>query len=274
MILDGRRIKNIVLDEVKYIVKDLSVKPKLVVIQIGNDFASDVYVKQKRLMCEYVGYLFECIKLDNNVDTAYVIDIISELNNDNMVTGIIVQLPISKNLDVHKIINSIDYRKDVDGLTDINCGKLFHNSDCLCSCTSLGIMELFKQYDISLLGKNVVILGRSDLVGKPIGMIMINEGATVTICNSNTSDLSWYTKNADILISAIGKAKFITGDMIKDDSVIIDVGINYIDGNICGDVDYESVSNKVSYITPVPGGVGPMTISMLAKNILKAYNNR
>ena len=274
MILDGLKLKKNILDEIKSLVNELSIKPKLVVIQIGNDFASDVYIKQKRLMCEYVGYLFECIKLDVSVDTDDVINIISKLNNDDNVTGILLQLPIPKNIDVYRVVNSIDYRKDVDGLTDINSGRLFHNEDCLCSCTALGIIELFKQYNISLTDKNVVVLGRSDLVGKPLSMMLINSGATVTVCNSNTKNLSWYTKNADILISAIGKPKFVTGDMIKDDATIIDVGINYIDGNICGDIEFDSVSSKVSYITPVPGGIGPMTISILARNILKAYKSK
>ena len=222
-------------------------------------------------MCEYVGYLFECIKLDDEVDTDSVISVIDGLNNDDSVTGIMVQLPMPKNLDVYKILNAISPLKDVDGLTDINCGKLFHNVDCLCSCTALGIMELLNQYNISVTGKHVVILGRSNLVGKPLSMMMINAGACVTVCNSKTQNLSMYTKDADILVSAISKPRFITGDMIREDAVIIDVSINNTSERICGDVDFDSVKDKTSYITPVPGGVGPMTVAVLSRNILKAY---
>lgn len=271
MILDGKKIKNIVLEEVKSKVNDLSVKLKLVVIQIGNDSASEIYIKQKRLMCEYVGYLFECIKLDSSVYTDDVINIIDKLNNDDSVTAILVQLPLPKHLDRDMIVNRIDPKKDVDGLTDFNSLRLFNNEDCLGSCTALGVMELLKQYDISVINKNVVILGRSNLVGKPVSMLMKNNGAVVTVCHSKTENLSEYTKKADILVSAIGKAKFITADMISDNVVIIDVGINNTEDGICGDIDFQSVKDKVSYITPVPGGVGPLTIAMLAKNIFMAY---
>lgn len=271
MILDGKKIKASVLEDVKFKVSNLSVKLKLVVIQIGDDAASEIYIKQKKLMCEYVGYLFECIKLNSNVNTDDVIRVIDKLNNDDSVTGILVQLPIPKEIDVYSVVNSIDYKKDVDGLTDINCGKLFHNKDCLCSCTALGIMELLDYYNISVTGKNVVILGRSNLVGKPLSMMMINKGATVTVCNSNTKNLDEYTRKADILVSAIGRARFITHEMIGDNTVIIDVGINNTEDGICGDIDFYSVKDKVSYITPVPGGVGPMTVAILAKNMLMAY---
>lgn len=182
-----------------------------------------------------------------------------------------VQLPLPKNIDKDKVINKIDYRKDVDGLTSINNGKLFSLQDGLFPCTSLGVIELINRYNIDVKGKNVVIVGRSNLVGKPLSMMLLNMDANVTICHSKTINLEMYTKNADILIVAIGKAKFIDASMIKSNSIIIDVGINIDNNSICGDVDYDSVIDKVKSITPVPGGVGTLTIAMLAKNILKAY---
>ena len=274
MILDGKRIKNIILDELALEVKDLSVKPKLVVIQVGNNEASNVYIRQKKNMCEYIGYEYEHIKLDSIVNTDDVVDIIRKLNNDKNVDGILVQLPLPKHIDSDVVLNSISYLKDVDGLTDINNGMLFHGKDTLYSCTPYGVMELLDRYNISVSGKNVVIVGRSDLVGKPMAMMMLEKDATVTICHSKTNNLSNFTKNADILVVAVGKPKFITSDMVAEDTVVIDVGINRIDDRLCGDVDFENIKNKCSYITPVPGGVGQMTVAMLAKNIFKAYKNR
>lgn len=274
MILDGKRIKNIILDELALEVKDLSVKPKLVVIQVGDNEASNVYIRQKKNMCEYIGYEYEHIKLDSMVNTNVVVDIIRKLNNDKNVDGILVQLPLPKHIDSDVVLNSISYLKDVDGLTDINNGMLFHRKDTLYSCTPYGVMELLDRYNISVSGKNVVIVGRSDLVGKPMAMMLLEKDATVTICHSKTNNLSNFTKNADILVVAVGKPKFITSDMVAEDTVIIDVGINRIDDGLCGDVDFENIKNKCSYITPVPGGVGQMTVAMLAKNIFKAYKNR
>lgn len=270
MILDGRHIKKIILDELRESVSLLVNKPKLVVIQVGNEDASNVYIEQKIKMCEYVGYKYEHIKLDNNVSTDMILDVIKKLNNDDSVNGIMVQLPLPKQINTDKVVNEISYLKDVDGLTDINNGMLFHGKKALYSCTSDGIMELLDRYNISISGKNVVVVGRSNLVGKPIAMMMLDRDASVTVCHSKTKDLSEYTKMADILIVAVGKANFITSDMVSDGVIIIDVGINRLGEKIYGDVDYESVSNKCSYITPVPGGVGQMTVAMLAKNILKA----
>lgn len=271
MILDGKSIKSIILDELKEEVSKLSVKPKLVVIQVGNNEASSVYIKQKVNMCSYVGYDFEHIKLDDNVDTDKVLEVVDRLNNDDSVSGILVQLPLPDEIDTDRVINMISPLKDVDGLTDLNKGKLFQGKDTLYSCTSYGIMELLDRYDISVVSKNVVIVGRSDLVGKPMAMMMLNRGATVTVCHSKTKNLSKITRDADILVVAVGKPNFITGDMVSEDTVIIDVGINRLENGLCGDVDFESVKDKASYITPVPGGVGPMTVAILTKNILKAY---
>ena len=271
MILDGKSIKNKIMDELRDEVVNLSVKPKLVVIQVGNNEASNVYIKQKNNMCNYIGYDFEHIKLDSDVSTEMIIDVIDGLNNDSSVTGILVQLPLPIGIDTDKVVNAISPIKDVDGLTDLNNGMLFHNKDTLYSCTPYGVMELLDRYNISVSGKNVVVVGRSDLVGKPMGVMMLNRDATVTICHSKTENLSEYTKNADILVVAVGRPNFITSDMVSDGTIVIDVGVSRLDDGLCGDVDFESVKEKCSYITPVPGGVGPMTVAMLAKNILKAY---
>lgn len=271
MILDGKNIKDIILDELKEEVSKLSVKPKLVVIQVGNNDASNVYIKQKHNMCNYIGYEFEHINLDSDVTTDMVLELVNKLNGDDSVNGILVQLPLPDEIDSNMVVNAVSPLKDVDGLTDLNNGMLFHEKDALYSCTPYGIMELLDRYNISVSGKNVVVVGRSDLVGKPMAMMMLGSDATVTICHSKTRNLSDFTKNADILVVAVGKPNFITSDMISDDTVVIDVGISRTENGLCGDVDYESLKDKCSYITPVPGGVGPMTVAMLGKNVLKAY---
>ena len=272
MILDGKAIKNNILSELQFEVSKLDVKPKLVVIQVGDNEASNVYIKQKKNMCEYIGYMFEHIRLSDAVDTEELLELISRLNDDKNVNGILVQLPLPVGVDSNMIVNAISPLKDVDGLTDLNNGMLFHNKDALYSCTPYGVMELLDRYNIDVSGKNVVIVGRSALVGKPMAMMMLNRDATVTVCHSKTKDLESYTKRADILIVAIGKPGFITGDMVSNDTVVIDVGISRTQNGIYGDVDFATVGNKVKYITPVPGGVGPMTVAMLAMNILKAFN--
>lgn len=271
MILDGKMVKTEILDELRDKVSKLDIKPKLVVIQVGNDEASNVYIRQKCKMCEYIGYEYEHIKLDNVTTNECIIDLIDKLNNDDKVSGIMVQLPISKGLDVDKIINTINPVKDVDGLTEVNNGKLFCGTNGIYSCTPSGIMELLDRYNISVTSKHVVIVGKSNLVGKPMAMMMLNNGATVTVCHSKTVDLANYTKMADILVVAVGKANLITADMIKEGVVVIDVGINRTDLGLCGDVDFANISKKASYITPVPGGVGPMTVARLAKNIYESY---
>jgi len=271
MILDGKKIKNLILDEVKDEVSKLDVKPKLVVIQVDNDDASDVYVKQKSNMCHYVGYDFSHIKLDSSVDTEYLVNLINDLNNDMSVTGILVQLPLPSGIDKEKVLNTISYLKDVDGLTATNRERLVNDEEGLFPCTPLGVMELLNRYSISVDSKNVVVIGRSELVGKPLSIMIRHKGANVTVCHSRTEDISMYTKNADIIISAVGKVNLITNGMVMNSAIVIDVGINRCENGICGDVDFESVKDKCSYITPVPGGVGPMTVAMLAKNIIKAY---
>lgn len=270
-ILDGKSVKLKILNELRDEISRLNIHPKLVVVQVGNNEASNVYIKQKSNMASYIGYDFEHIKLDNDVSTDDVLELIEKLNKDNGVNGILVQLPLPDLIDEDRIVNAISPLKDVDGLTDTNNGMLFHGKDTLYSCTPYGIMELLDRYSINVSGKNVVIVGRSDLVGKPMSVMMLNKDATVTVCHSKTKNLGEFTRNADILVVAVGIPKFITEDMVSDNTVVIDVGISRLENGLCGDVDYENVKDKCSYITPVPGGVGPMTVAMLAKNVTKAY---
>lgn len=269
--LDGKKLKLEILEELKKEVENLKTKPKLVVIQVGEDPASSVYVAQKEKMAQFIGYDFEHIKLSESILEEELLNLISKLNKDDKVTGILVQMPLPSQLNPRTIQNEISYLKDVDGLTDINAGMLVHNGACLTSCTPMGIIDLLNHYNISIESKHVVIIGRSDLVGKPLSSLFLNNNATVTVCHSKTKNLKEITLLADILVVAVGKKHFVNKDMIKDNAVVIDVGINREDGKLYGDVNYDDVIDKVSYITPVPGGVGPMTVAELGKNVLKAY---
>lgn len=271
MILDGKIIKKELLENLKEEVKNLSEKPKLIVVQVGNNEASNIYIKQKTKMCEYIGYNSEHIKLPENITTNEIVQLIKKYNLDEEVNGILVQMPLPNHIDAKIIQNSINPLKDVDGLSDLNNGRLMHKKDALYPCTPSGIIEILKKYNIKIEGKDIVIVGRSDLVGKPLANMLINENATVTICHSKTNNLSAHTKRADILIVATGRPKMITEEMVKEQAVVIDVGITKVDDKLYGDVDFEQIKNKASYITPVPGGIGPMTVTFLAKNILKAY---
>lgn len=271
-ILDGKEVKRIKLEELKNEVLKLDRPLGLTVIQVGDDSASNIYVKQKSKMANNLEFNFNHIKLEENVTEEEVLKIINSLNRDNCVDGILVQMPLPEHLNSRIIQNAISSLKDVDGLTDINMGMLVHKKNCLIPCTPLGVMELLKYYNIDVAGKNVAIVGRSDLVGRPMAEVMINSDATVTLCHSKTNNLKDITKNADILVVAVGKAKLITSDMVKDGVVVVDVGINRLeDGSLCGDVDFDGVSSKCSYITPVPGGVGQMTVLELGYNTYKAY---
>ena len=270
-ILDGKKLKNEILEDLKQIVCKLNKKPSLTVIQIGNDEASNVYIKQKENMCNFVGYTFNHIKLEDTTREENVLQIIEELNNNDNVNAILVQMPISKHLNYKKIQNKINPLKDVDGLTNENKLRLINKEEGLFPCTALGVIELLNNYNISVEGKNITIVGRSDLVGMPLFHILNNMNATVTLCHSKTKNLEEKTKQTDILVVATGKKHLIKENMVKENSTIIDVGINKENNKLYGDVDFDNIKNKVSYITPVPGGVGPMTIAMLAKNILKAY---
>ena len=271
-LLDGKKVKEKILNDLKKDIVMLERPLGLVVVQVGDDPASSVYVRQKEKMAETLGYTFRHVKLSGDVTEKDLLIEINNLNNDDLVDGILVQMPIPKHLNSKIIQNAISPYKDVDGLTDINMGKLVHNEDCLIPCTPKGIMSLLKYYKIDVEGKNVVIVGRSDLVGKPLASLMINNHATVTLCHSRSRDLHKITKKADILVAAVGKPNLITKDYIKRGTVVVDVGINRLkDGTLCGDVDFNDVKDKVSYITPVPGGVGQMTVAELAENTYKAY---
>ena len=269
--IDGKIISTKIKEELKAEIKTYMIKPCLAVIQIGNDEASNVYISAKQKACSEVGIYLKHIKFDEDSREIEIINKIIELNNDEYVHGILLQLPIPEKFNEEKLINYISRNKDVDGLTDINVGKLINNKKCLVSCTPQGIIKLLEESGVSIPGKNVVIVGRSKLVGKPLISLFLNNDATVTVCHSKTNNLKEFTKNADILVVAVGKKHLITEDMVKKDSVVIDVGINRIDGKLYGDVDYENVKNKVSLITPVPGGVGPMTVAMLLCNVNTVY---
>lgn len=271
IILDGKKIKNEILDELKNEVSELTEKPNFVVIQVGDNPASNVYIKQKAKMAEYVGYGYKHLKLAEDITEKDLLNEIDILNKDKNVHGILVQMPLPEQIDANKVQNAVLPEKDVDGLCDMNAGKLFHNKDALFSCTPYGVMEILKRYNISIEGRHAVIVGRSNLVGKPMSVMLTNAGATVTLCHSKTKDLMMHTKMADILIVCVGKPKMITSEMVSEGTIVIDVGINRLADGLCGDVDYENVANKCSYITPVPGGVGPMTVAMLGQNVLKAY---
>lgn len=271
--IDGKIISTKIKEELKAEIKTYMIKPCLAVIQIGNDEASNVYISAKQKACSEVGIYLKHIKFDEDSREIEIINKIIELNNDEYVHGILLQLPIPEKFNEEKLINYISRNKDVDGLTDINVGKLINNKKCLVSCTPQGIIKLLEESGVSIPGKNVVIVGRSKLVGKPLISLFLNNDATVTVCHSKTNNLKEFTKNADILVVAVGKKHLITEDMVKKDSVVIDVGINRIDGKLSGDVDYENVKNKVSLITPVPGGVGPMTVAMLLCNVNTVYKN-
>lgn len=273
-ILDGKKLKQEILDQLKEEVSKLSTKPKLVVIQVGDDHASTIYVNQKEQIANYVGYKYEYIQLKENISEEEMLTIINKLNNDPEVTGILVQMPLPIHLDSKKIQNKINYLKDVDGLNSINAGKLLRNEDTLIPCTAIGIIDLLNKYNIKIEGEHVVIIGRNDFIGKPLTNLFINNDATVTLCHSKTKNLKNITQTADILVVAVGQPNFITEDMVKDNATIIDVGINRIGNKLSGDVDFTNVSKKVKYITPVPGGVGPMTVAELGQNLLKAYQNQ
>ena len=270
-IIDGKKIRNEILDDLKKQVKQYMIKPCLAVIQIGDDEASNTYIKAKEKACNEIGIYFKHIKFTETSKEIEVINKILELNNDDYVHGILLQLPLPQGFNQDKLINYIARNKDVDGLTDINIGKIFNNKPGLVSCTPQGIMKLLEYENIDIEGKNVTIVGRSNLVGKPLLGLMLNKNATVTICHSKTENLKKHTKNADILVVAVGKKHFITEDMVKEDAIVIDVGINRENGKLYGDVDYDKVKSKAKKITPVPGGVGPMTVAMLMLNVITAY---
>ena len=272
MILDGKKLSDEIRNEIKQKIKNDIIRPCLAVIQIGNNEASNIYIKQKEKACNEVGINFKHIKFSEFDEEREIINKIIELNNDQYVNGILIQLPLPSRFDENKLLNLINKDKDVDGLTEMNCGKLFKDKNNLIPCTPLGIIKLLEYYNIEIEGKHAVVIGKSNLVGKPLAMLLLQKGATVTICHSKTTNLKSFTEQADILISAVGKVNLVTEDMVKENCVVIDVGINRVDGKICGDVDFLNIQNKASHITPVPGGVGPMTVAMLLNNVINKNN--
>ena len=276
MIIDGKKCSEEILENLRRDISEYKEKtgkvPGLAVIILGNNAASKIYVKSKIRACEKTGILSREIILDENISEEELINEIEKLNNDKNINGILVQLPLPPHINEKKICEAISVKKDVDGFKAENLGKIMlGDDDGFISCTPQGIIYLIDQLNMDLHGKNVVVVGRSNIVGKPVASLLINKGATTTVCNSKTKDLAGILRKADIIVIAIGKAKFLTKDMVKEGAVVIDVGINRVDGKIYGDVDYENVKDIVSHITPVPGGVGPMTIAMLLKNTVKAF---
>lgn len=273
-IIDGKKISAEIKEELKNEVAQLKaqgIEGTLAVIQVGNDPASSVYVNNKKKACAYIGINSESFELPEETTQEELLALIAKLNADDSINGILVQLPVPKHIDEKTIINAISPKKDVDGFHPESVGSLVIGQPGFVSCTPAGIIELLKRSNVTIDGKNCVIVGRSNIVGKPMGLLMLRENATVTIAHSHTKNLKEICQNADILIIAIGKREFITGDYIKEGAVVIDVGIHRDENNkLAGDVKYDEAEKKASQITPVPGGVGPMTITMLMNNCVKA----
>ena len=272
-IIDGKIISASVKERVKAEVSALMEKGitvGLAVIIVGEDPASKVYVSNKKKACENLGIISEEYALPESTTNEELLALIEELNSKPSINGILCQLPLPSHLDEKLIINSIDPEKDVDAFHPFNVGKIMIGDFDFLPCTPAGVMEMLKYENIEVEGKTCVVIGRSNIVGKPMNMLLLHQNGTVTVCHSKTKNLKEVCKNADILVAAVGRPKFVTEDMVKEGAVVIDVGINRVDGKLCGDVDFENVKNKVSAITPVPGGVGPMTIAMLMQNTLTA----
>ena len=272
-IIDGKLVSAKVKEQVRNEVtalKEQGITPGLAVIIVGDDPASRVYVNNKKKACADVGFYSEEYALPAETTMEQLLGLIDELNTRKDINGILCQLPLPKHLDEKEVINRIDSSKDVDAFNPVNVGKITIGEYDFLPCTPAGVMELLAHYNISAEGKNCVVIGRSNIVGKPMALLLLHQNGTVTVCHSRTQNLADVCKNADILVAAVGKANFVTADMVKDGAVVIDVGMNRLDGKLCGDVKFDEVSEKASYITPVPGGVGPMTIGMLMKNTLKA----
>ena len=276
--IDGKAFSQTVLEKIREEHSQLKEKygklAGLAVVIVGNNPASQVYVKNKIRACENVGFYSENIELDENISEKELLQEIDKLNKNDRIDGILVQLPLPAHINELKIIDSISPEKDVDGFHVANIGKMVIGDETgFLSCTPYGIMQLLEEYKIEIAGKDAVIIGRSNIVGKPMALMLIQKGATVQVCNSRTKDLRKKLNDADIIIVAAGVPKLLKKEDVKEGAVVIDVGINRVDGKICGDVDYEEVAERASYITPVPGGVGPMTIASLIKNTFKSYKN-
>lgn len=269
-ILDGKALSAKIKENLAEEIKEKGIKPGLAVIIVGNDPASRVYVNNKKKACEVCGIYSEEHALPESTTEEELLSLIDSLNKRSDIHGILVQLPLPKGIDSEKVLLAIDHRKDVDAFHPVNVGKIMIGDYDFLPCTPAGVMELIHLTGIEVSGKECVVVGRSNIVGKPQAMLLLHENGTVTICHSRTKNLAEVCRRADILVAAVGKPRFITADMVKDGAVVIDVGMNRVDGKLCGDVDFDEVSKKASAITPVPGGVGPMTIAMLMKNTVRA----
>ena len=269
MILDGKKLKDELLLKYKDIILKENLDITLAVILIGDDLASSIYVNNKKIACEMVGIKFRLYHLPSTVLEKEVVDLIRKLNQDDNVTGIILQSPVPKNLDYDFCCQNIASKKDIDGFTKDNIYNLYLRKKGLLPCTVKGILKLLEHYNIPLSGSNVLIVGRGNIVGKPLSLALSNKDATVTLCHSKTKNLKMNAKNADIIISAVGKPGLISADMVNENACVIDVGISRVNGKIVGDVMFDEVKDKCLYITPVPGGVGPMTVAMIIDNLIE-----
>lgn len=277
-IIDGKKVSSEILQRIAREVGELKSKynkiPGLAVVLVGEDPASTIYVRNKNKQCREIGFMSFEHTLPASTEENQLLELIDQLNQNDAVNGILVQLPLPKQIDCQRVLETIDPKKDVDGFHPINMGRLVRGGDGLFPCTPLGVIELFDYYKIDIEGKHAVVLGRSNIVGKPLALLLLRRNATVTLCHSRTRNLPEHARSADLLIAAIGKAGFVIPEMVRPGAVVIDVGINRVNGKLKGDVDFDSVAEKASYITPVPGGVGPMTIAMLMSNSLKAFKHQ
>jgi methylenetetrahydrofolate dehydrogenase (NADP+)/methenyltetrahydrofolate cyclohydrolase len=274
-IIDGKKVSATVKEQIEAEVKELQSKtnkvPGLATVLVGEDPASSVYVRNKNKTCQKLGFKSFEHHLPENTGESELLALVKSLNDNEDVHGILVQLPLPDQIDSEKILEAIDPAKDVDGFHPINVGRMMVGNATLTPCTPTGIIELLDHYQVGIEGKHAVVVGRSNIVGKPVSILLLHRNATVTICHSRTRDLPAMVKTADIIIAAVGRPRFVTADMVKEGAVVIDVGINRVDGKLVGDVDFENVEPIAALITPVPGGVGPMTIALLMQNTLKAF---
>jgi methylenetetrahydrofolate dehydrogenase (NADP+)/methenyltetrahydrofolate cyclohydrolase len=274
----AKKRKSVLAIEIEYLIKKHERAPQLCIVLVGDDPASASYVKNKKKSCNEIGILCDLSILPFSTSQAELLALIEVLNNDPEVDGILVQLPLPKHIDQNVVLQTIDYRKDVDGLHPMNVGLLSISTDAIIPCTPKGILSLLKEEDVSITGKHCVVIGRSNLVGKPMAQLMLRENASVTVCHSKTRDLAYLTRQGEILIIAIGHPNLVHADMLKEGAVVVDVGINSVDGKLVGDIynsiDVTDIEKKAAAITPVPGGVGPMTIASLLENVVEIYKRR
>lgn len=271
IVMTGEELSRNIKTELRQQVKAYMIKPCLAAIQIGDDVASSAYIQSKIKISDEVGIYLKHIRFSSDTKEIEIINKIIELNNDDYVNGILLQFPVPEKYNRERLINYIARNKDVEGLTDLNLGKLFNNKKAYIPCVAQAVLAMCEFYNISLEGKHVVIINRSSLVGKPLAGLLMNNDATVTVCHSKTTNLKELTKSADIIITAVGQKGFITKDMIKDDAILFDVGVTRTEGKLYGDVDIDEVKEKVSYLTPTPGGIAPVTVVMLLKNVVESY---